>query len=175
MHLSASMTTYRLVRVRELGPCLGNISEDLAVGHVRVRGLDLFADLVLVEEIGRGRAFGRVGVLGFLFFHLPLAFFAVAVGRAVVGSGGGILVMVGLLGTTGPTFHRRAIGNQGGKGCGLLEGEGRVGLRDGEDVLEVVCKRVGLVRTLAEKLRGLADTGDELRRTRRTGDATRAV
>ena len=126
MRIQVSTTTYCLVRVRELAPRLGNMSEDLAVGRVRVRGLDLFADVVLVEEIGRGRAFGRVGVPGFLFFRLPLAFFPVAVERAVVGSGG-ILILVGLLGAAGPAFHGGAIGDHGGMRCGLegvLEGEG---------------------------------------------------
>lgn len=150
------------------------MGEDLAVGHVRVCGLDLFADMVLVEEIGRGRTFGRVGILGFLLFHLPLAFFAVAVERAVVGSGR-VLVVVGLLGTAGPALHGGAIGDGRGRGRRLervREGEGGVRLGNREDVLEVICKRVGLVRTLAEDLRGLADAGDELRRT---GDATSAV
>jgi hypothetical protein len=44
--------TYRLVNIRELGPRLGNMGEDLAIGYVGVRGLDVFADMVLVEEIG---------------------------------------------------------------------------------------------------------------------------
>ena len=174
MDIQASMATYFLVFVRELAPRSGDIGEDLAVGHVRVCGLDLFADLVLVEEIGRGRAFGRVGILGLLFFHLPLAFFAVAVERAVVGRGS-VLVLVRLLGTARLALHGGAIGDGRGRGRRLQrvrEGERGIRLGNREDVLEVVGERVGLVRTLAEDLRGLADAGDELRRT---GDATSAV
>ena len=169
MRTQASITTYRLVCVRELAPRLGNIGEDLAVGQVRVRSLDLFADVVLVEEVGGGRTFRRVGVLGFLFFRLPLAFFTVAIDGAIVGSGG-IIILVGLLGTTGPTFYGLAIGDRSWKRCRLERV--RVRLGDGEDVLEVVCKSVRLVRTLAESLRGFANAGDELWRAI---DATRAV
>ena len=163
-----------LVIFRELGPRLGNIREDLAVGQVGIRLLDVFADLVLVQEIGRGRAFGRVGVPRFLFFRLPLAFFAVAVERAVVGSGGIIVMLISLLGAARPALYGWAIGDDGGKGWRLevVEGDGRVGLGDGEDVLEVICKGVCLVRTLAESLGGVANAGDKLWRT---GDATRGM
>lgn len=146
-----------------MGPRLGNIGEDLAVGHVGIRGLDLFPNLVLVEEIGRRRAFGRVRVPRFLFFRLPFAFFSLAVDGAVVAKGG-IIVMIGLLGTARSALYGWTIRDDGGKGPRLevVEGDGRVRLGDGEDVLEVVCKGVGLVRTLAEGLGGVADAGDEL-------------
>ena len=173
MRVRSGRRTYSLVIIRELGPRLGNIGEDLAVGQVGVCILDVFADVVLVEEIGRGRAFGGVRVPGFLFFHLPLAFFAVAVEGAVVGSGG-IIVMIGLLRTARPALYGWAIGGAGCKGWRLkvVEGNGRVRLGDGEDVLEVICKGVGLVRTLAESLGGVANAGDELWRP---GDTTRAM
>src|SRR5258708_32479431 len=100
MRIRASRATYCLVCVREQGPRLGNLVEDVAVGQTRVRGLDVFTDVVLVEEIGRGRAFGCVWVLGFLFFRLTLAFFALAVEGAFVGSGA-IVLIAALLGTTG--------------------------------------------------------------------------
>lgn len=72
--------------------------------------------------------------------------------------------MIGLLGTAWPALYGWTIRDDGGKGRRLevVEGDGRVRLGDGEDVLEVVCKGVGLVRTLAESLRGVADAGDEL-------------
>jgi len=78
----------------------------------------------------------------------------------------------GLLGTAGPAFYGWTIRGDGGKGWrlgGVSEGVGRVGLGDGEDVLEVVCEGVRLVRTLAESLGGVADAGDKLveRETRR--------
>ena len=173
MHVRAGRRTYCLVIIRELGPRLGNIGEDLAVGQVGVRMLNVFADLVLVEEIGRGRAFGRVRVPRLLFFRLPLAFFAVAVEGAVVGSGG-IIVMIGLLRTTRPALYGWAIGGAGRKGGRLevVEGDSRIRLGDGEDVLEVICKGVGLVRTLAESLGSVANAGDELWRP---GDTTRAM
>jgi hypothetical protein len=78
-----------------------------------------------------------------------------------------------LLGTARPALYGWTIGDDGGKGCRLVvvEGDGRVRLGDGKDVLEVICKGVGLVRTLAESLGGVADAGDKLWRK---GDATRA-
>jgi hypothetical protein len=174
------LVKYRLVLIREFAPRLGYDAEDLAVGYVRVRRLDCLADLVLVEEVRRGRAFGRVGVLGFLFPHLALALFALAVERAVAGSSG-ILVLVGLFGAAGLAPYGWAIGGGEREGCrceGDWEGAARVGLGDGEDVLEVVCECVRLVRTLAESLRGVADAGDELGRAetaRRDGRGVSAL
>lgn len=174
---------YRLVVIRELAPRLGYNTEDLAVGYVRVLRLDLLADLVLVEEVRRGRAFGCVGVLGFLFPRLSLTLFAVAVERAVVGSSG-ILVVVGLFGAAGLALCGWAIGEdrggggEGGRCEGDWEGAARVGLGDGEDILEVVCECVRLVRTLAESLRGVADAGDKLERAdnaRRDGRGVSAL
>jgi len=81
--------------------------------------------------------------------------------------------MIGLLGTARPALYGWTIGDAGGNGRRLevvLEGDALVGLGDGEDVLEVVCKGVGLVRTVAESLGGVADAGDKLCKMGRMGE-----
>lgn len=45
-------------------PLVGNHLQQLRVGQVRVRGLELLADLVLEDDVGRRGALRRVGVLG---------------------------------------------------------------------------------------------------------------
>ena len=83
-------------------------------------------------------------------------------------------MMISLLGAARPALYGWAIGDAGGKGWRLdvVERDGRVGLGDGVDVLEVICKGVGLVRTFAEGLGSVADAGDKLWRT---GDTTRGM
>lgn len=89
-------------------------------------------------------------------------------------SGGVIVMLISLLGAARSALYGWAIGDGGGKGWRLevVEGDGRVGLGDGEDVLEVICKGVGLVRTFAESLGSVANAGDKLWGT---GDATKGM
>lgn len=61
----ANDATCRLLLLGHVLPLLRDQAEQISVGEVGMLFLEFLADLVLKEDVGRGGALGRVGVLGF--------------------------------------------------------------------------------------------------------------
>lgn len=132
-HGRVDACTYIFLLSGHVLPHLRDETEELVIGQTGVLVLELLTDFILEQEIGRGRTFGRVWVLGLLG-----AFCLAAVG-----------VVCGL--TLAPDWEERRE-SKGSVDRGLAIG----------DLLEVLRKSVCDICTIAHRLCECSEAADEL-------------